>query len=67
MTTIETTHECAAPAVAGARAPEAPNNDTLRCIDCNGACGTVIDAGFDPRLHCTPIRHAACAAGGRPA
>ena len=65
MAFTEPTYECAAPATAGAWAPKAPNNnDTLRCRDCGGACGTVQDAGFDPRLHGMPIRHAACAAGG---
>lgn len=65
---LTTTTDCAAPAHAGAGAHGAPS-DTMYCCECGGECGTVIDAGFDPRLHGMAVRHAACAGqmeeGGR--
>lgn len=35
-------------------------SDILYCDVCKKACGTVLDAGFDPRLHGMPVRHAEC-------
>lgn len=64
---LTTTMDCMAPADAGAGAHGAPS-DILHCCECGGECGTVLDAGFDPRLHGMAARHAACARraeGGR--
>ena len=44
---------------AAAVAREVPS-DILYCDVCIKACGTVLDAGFDPRLHGMPVRHAEC-------
>ena len=52
--------ECAAPANAGAvGVARVVPSDILYCGACGRACGTVLDAGFDPRLHGMAMRHAA--------
>lgn len=54
-----TNMECAAAATAGAGAP-ARARDVLYCDVCSEECGTVLDAGFDPRLHGMSVAHGAC-------
>lgn len=35
-------------------------SDILHCEICGKACSSVLDAGFDPRLHGMAVYHAAC-------
>ena len=58
--TEKPTIECTPPANAGEGARIVPT-DILHCGACGTACGTVLDAGFDPRMHGMAVRHAACA------
>ena len=56
---LTTTMDCVTPADAGAGAP-AGARDVLYCDVCSEECGTVLDAGFDPRLHGMSVAHGAC-------
>ena len=61
-TTNKPTMVCAPPAHAGANGQRnGVTAGVLYCDTCGGECGTMLDAGFDPRLHGMRVVHAACA------
>ena len=64
FTSIDSCSSTPAPARDGEGIARDGGNDILYCDVCGKECSSVLDAGFDPRLHGMAVFHAACKHGG---